>query len=29
MEEIMYDVKTPEEALNNAADKIQEEIDNQ
>lgn len=29
MEQIMYDVATPEEALNEAADKIQEEIDNQ
>lgn len=29
MEQIMYDVAEPEQALNDAAEKIQEEIDNQ
>lgn len=29
MEQIMYDVASPEDALNSAAEKIQEEIDNQ
>lgn len=29
MEQIMYDVSSPEDALNSAAEKIQEEIDNQ